>query len=201
MRWASASGLSATAIGLPAWKMQLNGSVYFTDYEAIQIATFDFDTGQQVDNRGDAETQGLEAELSYTPIDGLVLMANYAYLDAEMTSGEYDGNSLPYAPENTFSIGANFAHDFLGGNLNWFAVYNYQDDFYHDIDNLYEEDAYGILNGKVTYTAGSERWDLAIAADNITDEDYATIRTDFGWGPMLHWGYQRMVRAEFNLHF
>ena len=101
----------------------------------------------------------------------------------------------------TFSIGANINHDFLGGDLNWFAVYNYTDEFYHDIANLEEEDSYGILNGKVTYTAGSERWDLAIAADNITDEDYATIRADFGWGAQLHWGYQRMVRAEFNVYF
>ena len=128
-------------------------------------------------------------------------MANYAYLDAELTSGELDGSVLPYAPENTFSVGANIDHGFLGGNLNWFVIYNYQDNFYHDLDNLQEEDAYGILNGKVTYTAGSERWDLALAADNITDEDYAAIRGDFGWGPMLHWGYKRMVRAEFNLYF
>ena len=182
-------------------QVQLNGSVYFTDYEALQIATFDFDTGQQIRNAGDAETKGLEAELSYAPVDGLMLMANYAYLDAELTSGDLDSNVLPYAPENTLSIGANIDHGFLGGHLNWFVIYNYQDDFYHDLDNLQEEDAYGILNGKVTYTAGSERWDLAIAADNITDEDYATIRGDFGWGPMLHWGYQRMVRAEFNLYF
>ncbi len=182
-------------------RMQLNGSAYFTDYEGLQVAIFGFETGQQVRNAGDAETTGLEAELSYSPVDGLVLMANYAYLDTEIVSGELDGQTLAYAPENTFSIGANINHGFLGGDLNWFAVYNYTDEFYHDIANLEEEDAYGILNGKVTYTAGSERWDLAIAADNITDEDYATIRADFGWGAQLHWGYKRMVRAEFNVYF
>jgi iron complex outermembrane receptor protein len=184
-------------------RMQLNGSVYFTDYEALQVATFDFDTGQQIRNAGDAETTGLEAELSYMVTDGLVLMANYAYLDAEISSGELDGQELAYAPENTFSIGANLNHEFLGGSLNWFAVYNYTDEFYHDLDNVNEEDSYGILNGKVTYTAGSERWDLAIAADNITDEEYATIRGDIGLGlgDSLHWGYKRLVRAEFNIYF
>jgi iron complex outermembrane receptor protein len=182
-------------------RMQLNGSVYFTDYESLQVAIFGFDVGQQIQDAGDAETMGLEAELSYAPVDGLVLMANYAYLDAEIVSGTLDGQELAYAPENTFSVGANINHEFLGGNLNWFAVYNYTGEFYHDIDNLHEEDSYGILNGKVTYTAGSERWDLAIAADNITDEDYATIRADWGWGSQLHWGYQRMVRAEFNIYF
>ena len=37
----------------------------------------------------------------------------------------------------------------------------------HDIDNLYEESSYGIINGKVTYTPGSERWDLAFAVDQV----------------------------------
>jgi iron complex outermembrane recepter protein len=182
-------------------RMQLNGSAFFTDYEALQIATFSFDSGQQISNYGDAETKGLEAELSYSPIDGLVLMANYAYLDAEISSGDFDGSTMSHSPENTFSIGANIDHGFLGGDLNWFAVYNYQDDFYHEIGGGEQEDGYGILNGKVTYTAGSERWDLAIAADNITDEDYAALRSDYGWGTQIHWGYKRMVRAEFNVYF
>ncbi len=182
-------------------RMQLNGSVFFTDYEDFQIQTTTVEYGLQIGNGGDAETKGLEAELSYSPTDGLLLMANYAYLDAELTAGEYKGNTLAYAPENTFSVGANFDHDFLGGSLNWFGVYNYTDDFYHEANNDNQEDAYGIVNAKVTYTAGSERWDLAVAADNLTDEDYAAYRGDFGWGQHLHWGYQRMVRAEFNIYF
>lgn len=182
-------------------RMQLNGSVFFTDYEDFQIQTTTLEYGLQIGNGGDAETKGLEAELSYSPIDGLLLMANYAYLDAEFTAGEYKGNTLAYAPENSFSVGANFDHDFLGGSLNWFGVYNYTDDFYHEANNDNQEDAYGIVNAKVTYTAGSERWDLAVAADNLTDEDYAAARVDFGWGQHLHWGYKRMVRAEFNIYF
>jgi iron complex outermembrane receptor protein len=182
-------------------RMQLNGSVFFTDYEDFQIQTTTVEYGLQIGNGGDAETKGLEAELTYSPTDGLRLMANYAYLDAELTAGEYKGNTLAYAPENTFSVGANFDHSFLAGSLNWFAIYNYTDDFYHETNNDNQEDAYGIVNAKVTYTAGSERWDLALAADNLTDEDYGAARADFGWGQHIHWGYKRMVRAEFNIYF
>ena len=128
-------------------------------------------------------------------------MANYAYLDTEFTSGVYDDNDLACAPKNTFSVGANFDHSLLGGMLNWFVIYNYTDDFYHQATNLWQEDAYGLLNGKVTYTAGSERWDIAIAADNITNEDYAAARYDLGLAETIHWGYKRMVRAEFNVYF
>lgn len=191
-------GLKSTLLN---GRMQFNGSVYFTDYESLQAQVFGFDTGLQIRDAGDAETRGLEAELAFAATDNLTLMANYAYNDTEITSGSLNGQTLAYAPEDTFSLGANFEHRFLGGNLNWFAIYNYTGEFFHDIDNLNEESSYGIVNGKVTYTAGSERWDLAFAVDNLTDEEYATLRADFGWGPQLHWGYKRLMRAEFNLYF
>ena len=182
-------------------RMQFNGSIYFTDYESLQVALFSFDDGQQIRDAGNAETKGFEGELSYALTDGIILMANYSHMDTEIVDGPLSGQTLAYAPEDTFSIGANINHAFLGGSLNWFAMYNYTGEFYHDIDNASEEKSYGLLNAKVTYQPASARWDLSLAADNITDEDYATLRADFGWGDQLHWGYKRMMRAEFNLYF
>ena len=182
-------------------RMQFNGSIYFTDYESLQVAIFSFDDGQQIRDAGNAETKGFEGELSYALTDGIVLMANYSHMDTEIVEGPLSGQTLAYAPEDTFSIGANINHAFLGGSLNWFAMYNYTGEFYHDIGNAVEEKSYGLLNANVTYQPESARWDVSLTADNITDEDYAAFRADFGWGDQLHWGYKRMMRAEFNLYF
>ena len=38
----------------------VNGSVYFTDYESLQVQVFGFDTGLQIRDAGDAETRGFE---------------------------------------------------------------------------------------------------------------------------------------------
>jgi iron complex outermembrane receptor protein len=191
-------GLKSTALD---GRLQLNGSVFYTDYEDFQIQTTTLEYGLQIANGGDAETLGLEAELNYSPMEGLVFMANYAYLDAELTSGVYDGNDMAYAPGNTFSLGANFNHQFLSGSLNWFAVYSYSDDFYHEANNDNQEDSYGLLNARIAYTPTEGNWEFAIAGDNLTDEEYAAFRWDFGLGQNLHWGYQRLVRAEFNIKF
>ncbi len=182
-------------------RLQLNGSAFYTDYEDFQIQTLTLEYGLQIANVGDAETMGLEAELSFWPTDGLVLMANYTYLDAELTSGGFDGNDLAYAPEHTYSVGANYDHQFLGGTMNWFAVYNYTDDFYHEANNENAEDGFGLLNARVSYTPADGNWELAIAGDNLLDEEYAASRADFGLGQQLHWGYKRMLRAEFNIYF
>ena len=137
------------------------------------------------------------------PVHDLTLIANYAFLDAEFSEGEHEGNTTPFAPEFTFAVGVDYMHDFLGGTLNWFAMYNYTDNIYHDIENNFEEPSYGLLNGRVSYTPQSESWELAFAADNITDEDYAVTRIDFGigTGEQAMFGSPRLMRAEFNIWF
>jgi len=182
-------------------RMQLNGSFYVIDYEALQFATLTLETGLQIANAGDVDSRGFEIELNYAPNDSVLLMANYANSEAEVGSGALNGQTLAYAPQATYSLGAMVDQPFASGTLNWFAMYNYTGDYFHDMDNFLEEDGYGVMNAKVTYIPSSEAWDFAIAVDNLTDQDYATLRGDFGWGPMLHWGYKRMIRAELNMHF
>ena len=182
-------------------RMQLNGSLYVIDYEALQFATLTLETGLQIANAGDVDSRGFEVELNYAPNDSVLLMANYANSEAEVGSGALNGQTLAYAPQATYSLGAMVDQPFASGTLNWFAMYNYTGDYFHDMDNFLEEDGYGVMNAKVTYIPSSEAWDFAIAVDNLTDQDYATLRGDFGWGPMLHWGYKRMIRAELNMHF
>ena len=128
-------------------------------------------------------------------------MANYAHLDGEFTGGHLDGNDLAYAPESTFSVGVNLDHSFLNGTLNWFAMYNYTGDFYHDADNVSQEGSYGLLNARVSFTPTDGNWEFAVAGDNLNDEDYGAFRGDLGLGSQIHWGYKRMIRAEFNIWF
>ncbi|ARN76273.1 TonB-dependent receptor [Oceanicoccus sagamiensis] len=193
-------GLKSTLLD---YRLQFNGSIYYTDYSDFQMQTVT-GAGVLIDNAGDATTQGVELEARYNPTGSLILMATYAFLDAEFSSGDLDGNDLAFAPENTLSLGVDYEHGFLGGNLNWFAVYNYTDDYYFDGANEVDESSYGIVNARVTYTPVSESWDIAVAVDNITDEDYAVDRgiADFGLGDeQLLQGDGRLMRAEFNIRF
>jgi outer membrane receptor protein involved in Fe transport len=82
----------------------------------------------------------------------------------------------------------------------WKAMYNYQDDQFYNAGNTLLEDGYGILNAKVTFTPESQKWDLALAADNLTDEDYDVYRTDIGLGEGISIGMPLMWRVVFNLY-
>ena len=182
--------------------MQLNGAVFYNEYEDLQVLTAKLE-GIFIANEGTAVSQGAEVELMFMPAENLTLIANYAYLDAEMTDGQYKGYTTPYAPDFTFTVGADYFHEFQGGYLNWFVMYNYTDNIYHDIEKLYDEPSYGLLNARVSYTPQHENWELAFAIDNIEDQDYAISRLDLeiGTGEMAMWGSPRLIRAEFNIQF
>lgn len=181
-------------------RLQFNTSTYLNNYEDLQIQTATL-AGILTTNAAEAETRGLEMEVTYMPMAGLTLMANYAYLDAEFTKGSLDGQNLAYAPENTYSVSASYEQLLAAGSLSWFAMYNWQDDFYFDVANTLPEADYGLLNAKLTFTPSSENWDLALGVDNLTDEEYAAARQDIGLGLAINRGMPRLWKMDANLYF
>jgi iron complex outermembrane receptor protein len=182
--------------------MRLNAALYFSDYEDLQVATATIG-GILIDNAAEAEVRGIELDWSYMPSANLLLNANYSYIDGEYTEGPLKDNTLNYAPENSYAVSAKYDMPLAGGNLSWFALYSYQSDFYFDPGNTLEEDGYGLLSAKLSFTPESGRWDVAISGDNLTDEDYANARQDIGLGTgvQINRGLPRLVKVNVNLYF
>ena len=140
-------------------------------------------------------------EATYLVTSSLVLMANYSYLDAEFTSGDIKGNRLAYAPEHTYSLAVDFSHGLGQGSLDWYAAYNWQDEFFYQSTNNLSEDEYGLLNAMVTYVPASEGWDLSFSVDNITDEEYAAYRSDAAFAEGINRGMPRLYKFSANFYF
>ncbi|WP_035244802.1 TonB-dependent receptor [Desulfonatronovibrio hydrogenovorans] len=124
-------------------------------------------------NIGDYRTQGVEATVSYNPLNNLSLFAGLTLLDT-------DPSDLPYAPKRTFSAG-----------LNWRFLKNFQ----LSLDGQYISEMHAspetrntgntrdrkvssfyLLNGKLSYMfqVGSGKMDveLFVAGENLTDVNY-----------------------------
>ena len=190
-------GLKSTALD---GRLQFNAAAYFNDYTNLQVLSATLG-GILVTNAAEAETQGVELEATYMPAAGLTLMGNYSYLDTEFKKGEDAGNALAFSPENTLSLGAAYEMELNSGTLSWFAIYTWQDDFFYDAANLRPEPDRGLLAAKVTYRPDSERWDVALGAQNITDEDYTQRRSDIGLGASINRGMPRLWKVELNAYF
>ncbi|HEY0973013.1 MAG TPA: TonB-dependent receptor [Solimonas sp.] len=103
----------------------------------------------------------------------------FAYND-----GDFSGNRIVRTPE--FSAGATLVQGFElpGGLLEFAADYYYNDGYYYLAQNSENtfEDAYALINARVSYL--HRRWGLRLTVfgDNLGDERYnlAQFHTDFG---------------------
>ena len=160
-------------------RVQLRLAAFHIDWEDMQLNLFDSMAGGYVDNAGESTSTGAELEASARVGRHLELFGGFGYVDTEFDEytdtygNDVSGESLPFVPETTFSVGAQ-----LGGQvteeLRWFARAEYVGvgDFYYDPDNT-EEESYELVNLR----AGLDRkgWSLTLWARNLTDEEYFPV--------------------------
>ncbi|MGD1949665.1 MAG: TonB-dependent receptor domain-containing protein [Leptolyngbyaceae cyanobacterium] len=101
-------------------RLGVNLSLFHNPVDNYQVATFDPVTffTDSVRN-ADVSITGLELDVRATPLEGLDFIAGLGLVDAEFTSftdlttgANFDGNSLPYAPEFTYNLAAQYRASF-----------------------------------------------------------------------------------------
>jgi len=85
-------------------KLSFDADAFYIDWYDIQLIADIDNTGVDV-NGGRARSEGVEAQATFTPIDGLVFSGNAAYTDARLTTntnallGGKAGDRLPFTPD------------------------------------------------------------------------------------------------------
>ena len=100
----------------------LDITAFFLDWEDIQLVAqiegFGFNA-----NGGTAESKGVEFAATFVPTDALTVSFNGAYTDAELTQdtgepvGGFDGDALPFVPEWSFGLSADYEWPVLGDSM------------------------------------------------------------------------------------
>jgi outer membrane receptor protein involved in Fe transport len=123
----------------PDRSLSLDGSVYYIDWDDILILSTANSAAGPVgvnSNGGRARVKGAELTGTFRPTRGLSVVANFAYVDAELRddtvppggglnlTGGLAGDQLPYTPKLSANISADYewslAQDvdaFVGGNV------------------------------------------------------------------------------------
>ena len=120
-------------------RVRLNGSLFFLDWEDMQLEAFRFLTPgdlssnfEQTVNVDSAEATGVELELLAALTQRLTLSAGLGYLDTEMSNNELvqitggfnvdvDGLEIPKAPELTFNAALEYRVP-VNGREFWFQL-------------------------------------------------------------------------------
>jgi len=178
--------------------MTLNLAAFAYDFTNMQVSRTipagpDAPPGSEInvfENAGAASNNGIEAEMNWAPTDQLRISAGFSYLDAtfdeyetvdpvfpELGVQDVSGNRLPQAPEYTGNIGAEYRIGLSdGGDLTLSGRASYQSKIYFNGLEFERgaQDAYTVVDARVTYSSPGERFFVNLWGKNLTDEDILT---------------------------
>jgi iron complex outermembrane receptor protein len=214
-------------------RLRFNATLFDTNWRDFQSAGVVYDAqGRQVPqlqttNVGDAAAHGVEFEVTYLPLENLMVNVSLGLLDTEYTdlppnqmSGHVvwtSATEFSRAPDTSYSIGLEHTARLEGGGSFRTRVdYNYQGQFWRNepflrMDaypsvpaNVYDESGdWGILNMRFSYAPADASWEFSVFGTNLTDE--YMINSGFFHGI---WGFDfatvarpREAGASFNFRF
>ena len=162
-------------------RLRVNAALFYTDYEDAQVNSFKAGAGGAssiVDNAGELEITGLELEMTAILTEGLRLMVNYGYTDAEYKefitgridpvttfpdpsdAADADGNEdvsdvaiVPRAPKHNGAVILSYDFQPLSfGILNARLEATYKDEMvFHPQQNLFDStDEQTMINARLT---------------------------------------------------
>ena len=149
--------------------LQLNGVMYYSEYQELQVPIVDPATNTQISlNAAAATTSGLELEATWLVNENFQLQATAAtYFESEFdsfancqllapqaagnanVSGECSGEDLPNTPDVTFSLAASYAIPLdSSGRVEINGLYSYTDEFDHIYHGTYDATNLGLGAGE-----------------------------------------------------
>lgn len=174
-------------------RVRLNVAGYYYDYKNLQVTVFT-PVSAVLDNGAGAHIYGADLDLTARLVSNLTLFAGANVMKSEFTSypqagfnfpqpasagggtnkvnQSAKGNRLPYAPNTTFNIGADYNVPLGEGGMSLKANYSYSGLWYAGPDNILSQSHYGLLDASLTYRFPRGRLELGVWGRNLTAEKY-----------------------------
>ncbi|WP_299176651.1 TonB-dependent receptor [uncultured Brevundimonas sp.] len=173
--------------------MLLNITYFDQKFENFQLNTF-LGTAFVVESIPELTSRGVDADMVwFTPLEGLMFQGGVTYTDAKY--GDFTANDLSnparfpqlsllpgarasFAPE--WSLTGALAFDrSLGGGLrggfNLSAKYSTEYNTGSDLLPYKNQEAFTVVNGRITIGAEDERWTVDVWAQNLLEEEYTQV--------------------------
>lgn len=166
-------------------RSNVNGAFYYYDYDDYQAFVFSGSSGFV--RNADAEYYGAELQIVSRPTDNLDVTFGLSWIDAEVAGLEVADSVFrdvepAHTPELQFSgIGRyTWPESFAGGDFAVQLDASFTDDRFHNIRNFDAQNMedYWLVNARVSWLSGDERWETAAFVNNVFDERYVITGFD-----------------------
>ncbi|MGJ0427916.1 TonB-dependent siderophore receptor [Methylobacter sp.] len=154
---------------------QLTGQLAVYQIERENVRVTDFTDAQfRSVTKGQQRSTGIETDATWQVTEGLSLLGNYAFTEAEFTdslAGVPDGNRLPGVPKHSGRFWANYAFQdaMLRGWSIGSGIYA-QSSAYVDKANLFSTESFYTIDADIAYR--TKAYKLGVSIKNLTDNDY-----------------------------
>ena len=185
----------------------------------------------RTENAADSEVIGLDIDATWLISDSLSLIAGLNILSSEykdydanakqfnanisgnpaapgMSDTPYDasGESLLRAPNWSAFTSLQYVFRTSSASIPLSLTYSYKDDYNFDFiadssSAVLQQDAYGLLNGRVSYLPDGQGWSLSLWANNLSDEEYFDDVVANVAGIRGSWGAPRTFGIDVSYEF
>lgn len=152
---------------------RLTTSLALFTISKTNVSTGDPNNPLFVVNSGSQRNRGVEFDIAGELMPGWNLIANYAYIDSEITSANdpTQGNRLFNVPEHNFNLWTNY--EIQTGSLRGLGFgigFNFVSDRFGDNNNSFILEDYFLTNAAISFKR--DGWKAAINFRNIFDVDF-----------------------------
>lgn len=194
--------------------LRLNAAAFRYDYKGLQNYQVEIASSGTVlvKSIDEAEINGAEFDLTYLPpIDGLQIILNGSYINTEVTKWpdapcydevtylstggcDFSGHELGGAPKYSASLDINYQFTLFNDEFQVGANYYENGGFFFDVQNLVEQERYGIVGVRASWIRDEWGTTVSISGKNITSEDYRDFGIVFEAGEIVRYA----PAAEWN---
>ncbi|MDP9199287.1 MAG: TonB-dependent receptor [Pseudomonadota bacterium] len=178
---------------------EMNAALYMTDFEDLQVSTFDGVLGFNVTNAGESEIKGLELDMRWQATDNLLLYSSMAYTDFEFLdyigqcafgqpsdAGDglncnYKGKTNEFVAPWVITAGGNYRRPIFSNMAFHLGVdVYYSDQFFvaPTIDEKQVQESYYKVNGRIGVGDIDGSWDVSVIGKNLFNEQILPYGND-----------------------
>ncbi|MBN2662177.1 MAG: TonB-dependent receptor, partial [Bacteroidales bacterium] len=165
--WNYEAGVKSSLINQ---KLYVDIALFYIDWRNQQIyQTVPSGQGSMLKNAGHSVSKGSEFSIQFIPKRNLQVAVNYGYTHATFISNvvdsltNYNGNFIPYVPQNTVSIQLNktiVLNNLFINKINFSLVYKGIGDLYWNEENTSYQKYYNLVDAKISFIKNIFQFDL-----------------------------------------
>ena len=186
-------------MGLAGGAADLNLAFFNTDYDDLQISTFDGVLGYNVANAARAVTRGIEVDGRWLATDDLLISGSFAWTDFEFKdyqgqcwfgrppdaadgiNCDYSGQTNLLVPKYSGTLSGQYTNTFsndLGLSATLDVLYSDKYLLTPNLDPRLVQNSYIRLNARLALLMPSGNWEIALIGKNLTDKTILNFGND-----------------------